>query len=196
MASITIDVGGIRVATMDLAGLQVANVSIHGALDRDPKAALDAMGGDYADGGRGFLVWVAERALRAGEAVCVTLRAAGGDGDRGRTIAELFPDAEPSARTDFTISADMAAELRARARLHEHFIVRAEVPAAAPAEAASDDRNTDFSFSVLWNSHDPDRARVRLATHCLDDVLARTDGTTHAQGMLAVGDSARFVLVQ
>lgn len=195
MASITIDVGGIRAATMDLAGLQVAHVSIHGALDRDPKAVLDAMGGDYADGGCGCLIWVAERALRAGEAVCVSLHAAGG-GDRGRTIAELFPDAGPSARTDFTISADMAAELRARPRLHENFIVQAEGPSGSPVRAASDGRNTDFSFSVLWNSHHPHRARVRLATHCLDDVLARTGGTTHAQGVLAVGDSARFVLVQ
>lgn len=196
MPSISIELDGVRIATIGLAGLQVVDVSVHGALDRDPKAALNAAGGDYADGGRGYLVWVAERALRAGEIVRVTLHDAGGEGDAGRTIAELFPDEPPSARSDFTIGADLAAELRARPLLHDGFTVRAGTSAGLQVTAASDDRNTHVTFGILWDSFRPDQARVRLATYCLDDVLARTAGTTHLQAMLAVGESASFVLVK
>jgi len=35
------------------------------------------------------------------------------------------------------------------------------------------------------------QARVRLTTHCLDDVLARRAGPSHLEAMLALGDSAR-----
>jgi hypothetical protein len=33
-------------------------------------------------------------------------------------------------------------------------------------------------------------------THCLDDVLSRTGGTTHLKTTLSVGDSASFVLAK
>jgi len=117
-------------------------------------------------------------------------------GDHGRTIAELLPDAEPSTRTDFTISDEMAAELRARPRLHEWFIVQAGTSAGQQAAAASDGLNTDCSFNVLWDSFQPHQARVRMATYCLDNVLARHGHTEHLQTTLAFGESASFTLVQ
>jgi hypothetical protein len=38
-------VNGIRIATISLAELQVVDVSVHGALEREQKAMLNAMGG-------------------------------------------------------------------------------------------------------------------------------------------------------
>lgn len=192
MPSISVDVDGVCIATIGLAGLQVVGVQVHGALDREPKATLDASGGDYAEGGRGHRIWIAGRALRAGEVVRVAFHAGDAEGDRGRTIAELYPDADPSDRTDFTIDGAMAAEIRARPRLHDGFVAGAETSSGQQARAASDDVNTDFAFSVLWNSHEPHLARVRLATYCLDDVLARTGGTSHLQTMLSFGEHASF----
>lgn len=89
----------------------------------------------------------------------------------------------------------MAAGIRARPRLHAAFEVQASTPDGRQATATSDERNTDFRFSVLWNHFQPDQARVHFATHCLDHVLTRTAGTTHLQATIHAGESAAFSLV-
>lgn len=45
MPSISIEVNGIGIATISLAGMDVVDVSVHGSLDREQKATLSAMGG-------------------------------------------------------------------------------------------------------------------------------------------------------
>ena len=196
MPSISIDVNGTRVATIGLSGTQLVDVSVHGALDRMPKAALSATGGNFEEGGCGYLIWIDEVALLPGEVVRVSLNEFCDVADQGKTIEELYPDEEPSGRSDFTISDDMAAEIRSRPRLHEAFLVQAGTSPGQQAEAASDELNTDFRFGFIWDSSRPTQARVRLATYCLDDVLARTGGTAHLQTTLSFGDSASFSLVR
>jgi len=196
MHSISVELNGIRIATIGLARMDVVNVSVHGALDIEHKAMLHAMGSNYAEGGCRHLIWIAERTLLPGDIVDVRLHADGdGGGDVGKTIAELYPDEPPCTITDFSISADMAETLRSRPRLHERFVVQAEASSAQRVRAASDALNTDFTFGVLWDRFEPARARVRLTTHCLDDVLARTGGRQHLRTMLSADERASFSLL-
>ena len=195
MPGITIDVNDIRIATIDLTGIQVMDVSVSGALDTDPKADLTASGGNYEDGGCGHLIWIAEHALLTGEILCVQFTEISGIADQGKTIAELYPDEPACEQTDFTISADMAAEIRSRPRLHKAFIVQAGTSSGQRAMAASDERNTCFTFRLLWDCYRPDRARISLRTYCFDDVIARKGGTRHLEAMLSIGESASFSLV-
>lgn len=192
MPSLSIDVNGSRVATIDLARLQVASVSAHGALDHAPGATLDAFGGNYGDGESGHLIWIAEHALLPGDVLRVGLDALCDGADPGRTMAELYPDAEPGDRTDFTIDAAMAAELRARPRLQKAFVVQAATSTGQQAMAASDERHTDFRFGLTWDRFRPDQARIWFGTYCLDDVLAREVGTEHLRTAISLGDSASF----
>jgi hypothetical protein len=196
MPSIAIELNGVRIATISLEELDVVDVSVHGALDRAQKASLGAVGGNYADGGCGHLIWIAERSLQPGDVVNVSLNEACDLADQGKTIAELYPDEEPYTGPDFAISDEMAAEIRARPRLHEGFIVQVETSSARQATATSDDLHTDFTFGLLWDSFRPNQARVRLATHCLDDVLARTGGTEHLKTVLSLGENAAFSLLR
>jgi hypothetical protein len=196
MSSISIEVNGIGIATISLAGMDVVDVSVRGALDSEQKATLSAMGGNYAEGGCGHLIWIDERSLLPGEVLSVSLSETCDIATQGKTIAELYPDAEPSTKSDFSISDEMAAEIRARPRLHEEFIVQVETSLGQRAKATSDDLNTDFAFSFLWDRFRPDQARIRLATYCLDDVLARTGGTVHLKTTLSFGDSASFLVLQ
>jgi hypothetical protein len=196
MSGISVEVNGTRIATISLAGREVVDVSVYGALDRHQKATLNAGGNHLVDDGYGHLIWITEQALLPGDVVRVSLDESCGIADQGKTIDELYPDEEPSTRTDFTIDENMAAEMRTRPRLHEAFAVQVETSSGQQATAASDDLNTDFSFSLLWDSSRPHQARVRLATYCLDDVLARTGGSTHLKTFLFVGDSASFVLAR
>ena len=195
MPHIVVDVNNVRITTINLAPMRVMDVSVHGALDRALKAAVDAMGGNYDEGGYGHLNWLMEYPLQPGDMVRVHLNQGDANGDAGKTFEDLFPDETPSTQTDFSISEAMAAEIRARPRLHAAFEVQASTPDGQQATATSGERNTDFRFSVLWNHFHPDQARVHLATYCLDHVLTRTAGTTHLQTTIQAGESATFSLV-
>jgi hypothetical protein len=187
---------GRGIATISLASMEVVDVSVHGALDREQKAMLSAMGGNYAEGGGGHLIWIAEHCLLPGEAISVSLSEACDFVTAGKTIDELYPDEEPLTDFDFSISDEMAEDIRARPRLHEGFVVQVETSLAQVANATSDDLATDFTFSVLWDRYRPDQVRVRLATYCLDDVLARTGGKEHLKSILSIGDKVTFTLLQ
>lgn len=196
MPHIAVDMNDGRIATIDLSGLQVANVSVHGALDREPKAVLDAMGGNYQEGGCGHLVWVVERSLSPGDVVRVSLHAGDAVCDPGKTLAQLYPDDTPCTQTDFSITDAMADELRARPQRHAAFTVGVSTSSGQQAGATSDERNTAFTFSLLWDHFSPDRARILLATNCLDDVLARRSGTEHLVTTIPSGETASFTLVR
>ena len=195
MPHIVVDVNNVRITTINLAPMRVMDVSVHGALDRALKAVADAMGGNYDENGCGHLTWLMEHPLQPGDMVRVHLNQGEAKGDTGKTFEELFPDETPSTQTDFSISEAMAAEIRARPRLHEAFEVQASTPDGQQATATSDERNTDFRFSVLWDHFQPDQARIHLATYCLDHVLARMAGTTHLQTTIQAGESATLSLV-
>ena len=195
MPHIAVDVNNVRITTINLASTRLMNVSVHGALDRALKAAVDAMGGNYDEGSCGHLTWLMDHPLQPGDIVQVHLHQDDAKGDAGKTFEQLFPDETPSTQTDFSISDTMAAEIRARPRLHAAFAVQASTSAGQQAAATSDDLNTDFRFSVLWDHFQPDQARIHLATYCLDHVLARMAGTTHLQSTIRAGESATFSLV-
>jgi hypothetical protein len=195
MPHIAVDVNNVCITTINLTPMRVVDVSMHGALDRALKAAVDAMGGSYEKGSCGHLTWLMAHSLQTGDIVRVHLHQDDAKGDAGKTFEELFPGEPPSAQTDFSISDTMAAELRARPRLHAAFEVQASTPDGQHATVASDERNTAFRFSVLWNHFQPDQARIQLATYCLDHVLARMAGTTHLQTTIRAGESATFSIV-
>lgn len=196
MSSLCVELDGTRLTTISLADGDIVHVSVHGALDRNPKAVLDAAGGNYGPGGRGYLIWVSELPMQAGAVLKVTLHEACENPDEGKTIQELFPDDEPCTQTDFTLNDEMVAEIRARPQLHQAFSVQASTSRGGQAMAESDVHNTNFTFRVGWDYTCPGQARVHLATHCLDDIVARRLGTSHLQVLLSFGDSASFVLAQ
>ncbi|MEF9928013.1 MAG: hypothetical protein RR775_13480 [Massilia sp.] len=195
MPHIAVDVNNVRITTINLASTRLMNVSVHGALDRTLKAAVDAMGGNYDEGSCGHLTWLIDHPVQLGDIVRVHLNQGDANGDAGKTFEELFPDEPPSTQTDFSISDTMAAEIRARPRRHAAFEVQASTSAGQQATATSNERDTDFRFSVLWDHFQPDEARIHLATYCLDHVLARMAGTTHLQTTIRAGETATFSLV-
>lgn len=195
MAGITVEFDGTKLTTIELDKLEVVDVSVHGALDQNPKARLSAFGGNYSHGGGGHLIWISESSVPEGKVLTVRFTDSCGISDKGRTIQELFPDDISCKQIDFTINSEMAAELRSRPRLYEKFTVSAESSHGAHSTVASDDRNTDFTFNILWDWTRQNQARLRFATYCLDDVLARREGTVHIKATISFDESASFTLV-
>jgi hypothetical protein len=195
MPGFTVHLGETLVATINMARLEVFHVSAHGALDQDPKATLDAMGGQFSDNETSsFWIWISELVLQPEQVVKVCFVDRCGAGESGKTADELFPDEVPSKQTDFTMTPELAEEIRARPRLHKDFTVLVETSQGHRAIATSDELNTSFSFGVLWNWTEPDMARVSLGTHCLDDVIAKRSGRMHLESTFSFGDSATFML--
>ena len=195
MPGITVAVDGKRLATIDLADLQMMDVSVFGGLTHEEHAMLNASGVGQREGGSGGLTWIDLQALQPGEVVTIAFNEGCDGADRGRTLAELYPDEPVCTKTDFAITADMAEELRSQPRHHERFRVQAQTSTGKRVRATSDAANTDFSFGLLWNCYRPHEARVSLRTHCLDDVIARSGGTRHLDATLLVGESASFSLL-
>lgn len=196
MAGIAIAMNGTRTAAIGLDGMQVVSVFVHGALHREPKAVLEAHGGNYRAGACGHLIWIAEHPILPGDMLTIAFEAHCDSVDHGLTIDELYPDAAPSTKADFSITDEVAADIRARPRLHDAFLVHVETSSGEQASAASDDRNDDMMFSLVWDDTHPDQLRVHFRTCCFDDVAAKRGGTTHLQTMLAVGESVSMTLVR
>ena len=196
MPGILVEVDGVRVAAIDLAGMQLVHVSVDGGLDGENKATLSAWGGNYADGARGHVIYIEERVLLPGQLVRVSFQGHCDKPDRGQTLDELYPGEEAIPRTDFSINDEMASELRARPRLHEEFIAQVDTASGERMTAVSDEFNTSFRFGLLWDWLHPDGARMSMRTYCLEDVLARRRGTEHVESMLDLGESVVFSLVR
>jgi hypothetical protein len=194
MPAITVHVDDVNCATIDLSVMDVVSVSVWGALNREELVTVDANGGSYRDGERRFLIWLPDQSVNPGQTVRVQLQETCDGADQGRTIQELYPDAEPAPETDFTITEARAAEIRSRPQLHESFAVHAVTSSGESCTASSDERNDCFSMHVVWDYTRPDKARVSVGTHCLDDVIGRTGGTDHLSTTLSFGDCVSFTV--
>jgi hypothetical protein len=78
-------------------------------------ADLEVSGGSYPDGREStYLTWVSALSLQPGQVITVLLLENAPTSHLGKTIAELFPDEEPSATTDFKPTPEIIAEIRSR----------------------------------------------------------------------------------
>lgn len=195
MPGIAIHIDGTHLATVNFAGMEMADVSVHSGLDKESPATLQAATGNFQEGGCGYLIWVNDMKLQSGQVLGLKFMEACETEDSGKTIQELYPDEPQSEPTDFSMTDAMTAELRARPRLRESFTVAAGTSSGQLVTTSSDETNTDFTFRVFWDATRPDQARVSLRTHCLDDVVARRLGPEHLHGSLAIGESASFTLL-
>lgn len=194
MPCLSIELDDVPIATINCSGMEIVAISIEGALDINPKATVDATGGNFAADGCGYLIWVSEKPLPAGEVLRVTLNELCEKADEGKTIAALFPEAAPCTQTDFTITREMAEEIRARPRLHESFAVQVDTSTGFHAVATSNSERSNFSLKVGWDFTRPNQARVYLHSWGLEDAQARRAGAVHMEAVLSVGDGVSVVL--
>jgi hypothetical protein len=193
MPVLDITVDEIKVATVSTDGLDVLAVNVGGTQVDDDLASLDVSGGSYPEGGPPTsLTWVACTPLRAGQQIAVTFRESGQSSQLGRTIEELFPDEPPTEQTDFTPTAEMFKELRAKPKLREKFIFRLVSSSGASFIGETVPAEHGFGFSVLWNSFHPERARVSLHAYTLDSLETRGPFNNLFEEKIAYGGSVEL----
>lgn len=196
MPALRVSIDGATLATVSMDGYDVMSVRAGGTRIADGLATLDLSGGSYPEFGEStYLTWINEVPLQTGQVVTVTFLEAASSSHAGKTIEELFPDEQPSTQTDFKPTAEMFAELRAMPALRDRFSFRLVSSSGTnfAGETALDEHG--FGLTVLWNSSNPERARVSLHSYTLNNLEARGPMNNHVEEKLHYGGWVCFELV-
>ena len=193
MPALDITVDGAKVATVSTDGLDVLGVNVGGTQVDEELASLDVSGGSYPEVGTStYLTWVALTPLHAGQQIGVTFRESGQSSHSGKTIEELFPDEPTTGQTDFTPTAELFKELRAKPKLREKFSFRLVSSSGASFVGETSLAEHGFGFTVLWNSVHPERARVSLRAYTLDSLESRSPFNNLFAEKITYGGSVEF----
>jgi hypothetical protein len=83
-------------------------------------------------------------------------------------------------------------ELKQRPKAVESLAFEFTGPDDATVRADTAPSEHGYTFTVLWNSHRPERARASAHTYTLDSLITRENGKYHAETKLAFGQRAIF----
>lgn len=196
MPALDISLDGVKIATVNMDGLDVVSLNVGGTQVDEDLASLDVSGGSYPEDGQPTsLTWVGSVPLRAGQKINVVFLESAASSHSGKTIEELFPDEPPCTQTDFTLTAEMFRELRAKPKHRETFSFRLSLSSGTSFVGTTAATEHGFGFSVLWNSFHPERARVSLHSYTLDSLEAHGPMNNLVEEKIQYGSSVDFQLV-
>jgi len=191
MPSLTVTLDGNALATVCCDGFDVVTVRVTSTRIDEDFSNLGVTAGSYPDEGEStYLTWVNELPLRPGQQVGVTLSQEGVTSHPGKTIEELFPD-EELAKTpdDLTPTHEVFEELRRRPNLRDSYALRYNSTLGTSYAGRTSPEKHGFAFTVLWNSHRPERVSVSLYSFTIDSVEQRAPGHDYAREHLQIGQS-------
>jgi len=193
MPALDITLDGASIATVSTDAFNVMSVNVGGTLVDEEYPSLDVSGGSYPeDAASTYLSWVCHQVLQPGQRIKVTFLESAASSHAGKTIDELFPDEPPSAQTDFTPTDEMMCELRAKPKRREKFSFHLTSSNGKAFDAETQPDEHGFGFSVLWNSYQPERARVSLHSYTLESLENRGPMNSHVREQLGYGDSVEL----
>jgi len=195
MATIVVSIDGTKLAAVCCDEYDVVSVGVHGTRVEPELATADMTASRYPEGGEStYLIWISDLALSPGQTVTVSFCEEGSSSGPGKTIEELYPDERPSDETDFTLTAQMVQELRARPRYRSSWAFELRASNGVSYTGRTGEGEHGFGFSVLWNHHRPERASVSLHSYTLESVEKRTPMHYYVRTHLEMGSSVDLVV--
>lgn len=174
MPALEIMVDGDTVVMVSTNNLSMLAATVSGMLIHEAIASLNVAGGNYSQSGSStYLTWIADTPLQAGQRIRVLFHQDGQSSHAGKTIDELYPDEPPVAQTDFTPTAEMFQKLRAMPKVREKFVIDLNASSGASFHGETTVDEDSFALSILWDYMHPERTRVSLHFHSLDNLEAR-----------------------
>lgn len=193
MPALSVTLNGEFLACVATDGMDVIDVCVSGALLGPEHATLRINGGSYADGQESqFLIWEDERTLVPGDAISVTFLADGANSRPGKTIEELYPDEKPTHQEPFAPSEQVVRELKQKPKVFESLAFEFIGSDGDSVRGKTAPEEHGFAFTVLWNSHRPQGARVSAHTYTLDSLIEKSGGKYHAEAKLEFGQRVTF----
>ena len=175
MPALCLLLDGELLATVNTKGYDVVSVHVHGTRTDVEFATLEMSGGIYPGNGEStHLVWVNHRELPPSQRVEVRFQEKGETHPRGKTIEELFPEeTEGEEPVEFKPTEAMVAELRSKPTLRSGYELQFAGTSGATFSGRTAPSDHGFSFTVVWNSHRPNRASLSLHGYTIDELESR-----------------------
>lgn len=193
MPALSVSVDGEELATVATAGLSMIAVRLDGSRWDTEAATLDMSGGNYRDGASRHLTWIDLRSVAPGQVLRVACIADEQTNPAGKTFEDMFPDEPRCTQTDFTPTAAMFEEIRARPLLRAGYTFRLATSAGMDYTGRTREDEYGFSLSVLWTAlYRPECARFSLRSHTVEQLRARAPARDHVRGDLWLGQHLRF----
>lgn len=194
MPSICVDLNGKRLATVNSDGFDVLAVHVDGATAQEVLASLDFSG--YSREAEQSRIWINALPLNAGDEVTVSMDAPAEAPDKGTTIAQLYPDAEPAETYEFPKMTDeWFNEIASRRQYHAGFMFRLQSSLGTDYSGSTHKPESGFRFHVLWDFTRQNRARVALSSNSLENIRHRQKGRDHVREELATGRSVTLRVI-
>ena len=194
MPTLTAVLNGKQLAQVCAEWLDILSVRVHGTRVDDEFADLEMSGGQYPEQGNStYLTWISSVSLKPRDLLEVTFSDAGNTSHAGKTIDELFPN-EPASpeKVDFAPTSEMFEELRAKQHIrcgHGFTLTTSE---GVNYTGRTNDSEHGFGFSVVWNSHRPERANLSLHSYTIDSMEHKQPMRDHVREYIQAPYSVVF----
>jgi hypothetical protein len=180
----------VSVATAEF---EILDIGVSGDVLGPQHATLRVSGGSYSEGKElQYLIWEDERTLVPGDSITVAFSGEGTTSRPGKTIDEIYPDEKPTTTEPFAPPEEVVRELKGRPKAFQSLAFEFVHSDGTRVESHTSADEHGFAFTVLWNSHRPERARVALHTYTLDSLITKENGKYHAEARLSDGDRVTF----
>ena len=196
MPAFRIAIDNVVQATINTADWEIIAVHLSGSHRSKALATLYAGGGRYSGNAPAtHVIWLPEYDLAAGQRLDIWLDAEGETRPAGKTIAELYPDAEPvPADHDFSITDEVLAEIASRPTFHASYAFDFTSSNGTSLAVRTPPEDDGFMLGVLWDAGRPEQCRVSLHSSNLTHLQARQAGNSYVQEVLAVGGHVSLTL--
>lgn len=176
MPALRISIDGNEVATVCTDGYAVLDAHVSGARIDEELATLSVAGTSQPENGEYVhRTWVNDIPMKSGQVLTIAFLESASSSHDGKTIEELFPDEDTTEEMDFTVTAEMFAELKAKPKLREKYSFRVKSSSGASFAGETKPEGHGFSFSVLWNSFQPEWARISLHSYTIESLEVRDE---------------------
>ncbi len=195
MPALSVSVDGKIIATVCTEGYDLLDFRTGGALIDSDLATLDVFGHARLENDKSlFHIWVCELPVHSQQTVAISFLENASSSHAGKTIDEVFPDDDSPEPTEFKVTDERMAELRAMPKLREKYRFHIESSQGRSFTGESIPDAHSFAFSVFWSSFDAGYARVSLHSSTLDSLESRGPVHHYFQDKLYAGDTVRFVV--
>lgn len=195
MPALALTVDDVPVVTVSTRDYDIVTIRVSGCVVDENFLELEVDASRHPESAEPtYHIFVSTLALLPGQKVQIRMLDQAESSQLGKTIDELFPNEEfPSDDTDFTLNAEVFAELRKKPRLREKYTLQIASTSGAAFSGDTIMGTHGVTLSVLWNAWTPDSARASLRSYTIDELEHSAPTTSYFMEKIQVGDVVSMI---
>lgn len=194
MPAISITVDHIVLATISTQNYDMITVRVNGGAVDDEFLVLEAAASKHPKEGEStYHLFIPAFVLRPGQQVKVAMLKNGENSHHGKTIDEVFPEAESTSDDDVEPMNVIAEKLEDRPRRREKYAFSIESSSGARVVGDTVPQMHIFALSAVWHTWTPDSTRISLYSRTIDGLEQKTAANSYFEEKMQMGDAILFV---